>query len=109
MSGRAADNPRRRSAEPAGLSAKGAAIPRVDFDFCDIGREAEATGQLPSLNGVDVGSESLTATLRPSKAFSEHLVETILAFVESLGHNAVLLHSDQEPVLVQLLKAVQSR
>ena len=32
-----------------------------------------------------------------------------MAFVESLGHNVVMLHSDQEPVLVQLLKAVQSR
>ena len=36
-------------------------------------------------------------------AFSEYLVETIL------GHNVVMLHSDQEPVLVQMLKAVQSR
>ena len=32
-----------------------------------------------------------------------------MAFVEALGHNVVMLHSDQEPVLVQLLKAVQSR
>ena len=45
----------------------------------------------------------------PTKAFSEYLVETILAFVEALGHNVVMLHSDQEPVLVQLLHAVQSR
>ena len=36
-------------------------------------------------------------------------METFLAFVEALGHNVVMLHSDQEPVLVQLLKAVQSR
>ena len=36
-------------------------------------------------------------------------METILAFVEALGHSVVMLHSDQEPVLVQLLKAVQSR
>ena len=61
---------------------------------------------IPSLNAVDVGSESLSATLCPTKAY---LVETILAFVEALGHNMVMLHSDQEPVLVQLLKAVQSR
>ena len=45
----------------------------------------------------------------PTKAFSEYLVETIFAFVEALGHNVVMLHSDQEPVLVQLLKVVQSR
>ena len=31
-----------------------------------------------------------------------------MAFVEALGHNVVMLHSDQEPVLVQLLKAAQS-
>ena len=36
-------------------------------------------------------------------------METILVFVEALVHNVVMLHSDQEPVLVQLLKAVQSR
>ena len=30
-------------------------------------------------------------------------------FVEALGHNMVMLHSDQEPMLVQLLKGVQSR
>ena len=36
-------------------------------------------------------------------------MESILTFVEALGHNAVMLQSDQEPVLVQLLKAVQSR
>ena len=64
---------------------------------------------IPSLNTVDVGSESLSATLNPTKAFSEYLVETILAFVEALGQNVVMLHSDQEPVLVRLLKAVQSR
>ena len=45
----------------------------------------------------------------PTKAFSEYLVGTILAFVKALEHNVVMLHSDQECVLVQLLKAVQSR
>ena len=58
----------------------------------------------PSLNAVDGGSESLSATLCPTKGFSEYLEETILASVEALGHNVVMLHSDQEPVLVQLLK-----
>ena len=33
----------------------------------------------------------------------------MLAFVEALGHNVVMLHSDQELVLVQLSRAVQSR
>ena len=60
---------------------------------------------IPSFNAVDVGSESSPATLCPTNAFSEYLVETILAFVEALGHNVVMLHSNQEPVLVQLLRA----
>ena len=47
--------------------------------------------------------------LYSTKAFSEYLAETTLAFVEVLGRNVVMLHSDQEPVLVQLLKTVQSR
>ena len=47
-----------------------------------------------------MSAPSLPATLCSTKAFSE-LVETILAFVEALGHNVVMLHSDQEPVLVQ--------
>ena len=28
-----------------------------------------------------------------------------MTFVETLGHNVVMLHSDREPVLMQLLKA----
>ena len=72
-------------------------------------REEDQVLPILALNAVYVGSESLSATLFPTKAFNEYLVETILAFVEALGHNVVMLHSDQEPVLVQLLKAVQSR
>ena len=49
-----------------------------------IGREDDQVLPIPSLNAVDVGCESLSATLCPSKAFSEYLVETILAFVEAL-------------------------
>ena len=84
-------------------------MPRIEFDFADLGREEDQVLPIPSLNAVDVGSESLSATLCPTKAFGEYLVETILAFVEALGHNVVMLHLDHEPVLVQLLKAVQSR
>ena len=57
-----------------------------------------------SLNAFDDGSESSTATLCSTKAFSEQL-----AFVEVLGHTVMMLHSDQEPMFVQLLKTVQSR
>ena len=83
-------------------------MPRIEFDFADLGREEDQVLPILSFN-ADVGSESLSATLCPTQPFSEYLVETILAFVEPLGHNVVMLHSDQEPVLVQLLKAVQSR
>ena len=84
-------------------------VPRIEFDFADLGREEDQVLPIPSLDAVDVGSESLSATLRPTKPFSEYLVGTILPFVEALRHSVVMLHSDQEPVLVQLLKAVQSR
>ena len=55
------------------------AVPRLEFDFADLGREEDQVLPIPSLNAVDVGSET--------KASSEYLVETILAFVEALGHN----------------------
>ena len=81
------------------------AMPRIEFDFADLGREDDPTMSIPSLNAVDVESESLSATLCPMKAFSEYLVESILTFVEALGRNMVMLHTDQEPVLMQLLEA----
>ena len=85
------------------------AAPRIEVDFAELGRVEDQTLPIPSLNAVDVGSESLSANLCPTKGLSEHLVETILAFVEALGRNVVILHSDQEPVMVQVLWAVQSR
>ena len=82
------------------------AVPRIEFDFADLGREEDQVLPILSLNEVDVGSESLSATLCPTRAF---WWKPSWRFVEALGHNAVMLHSDQELVLVQLLKAVQSR
>ena len=70
------------------------AVLRIEFDFADLGREEDQVLPIPSLNAVDVGSESLSATLCPTKAFGEYLVETILAFVEALGHNVLMLHLD---------------
>ena len=105
IAARAANKPHLRGQHPE----TDEAVPRIEFDFADLGREEDPVLPIPSLNEVNVGSESLSATLCPTKAFSEYLVETILAFVEALGHNVVMLHSDQQPVLVQLLKVVQSR
>ena len=105
IAARAADKQHLRGQQPD----TDEAVPRIEFDFADLGREEDEVLPIPSLNAVDVGSESLSATLCPTKVFNEYLVETILAFVEALGHNAVMLYLDQEPVLVQLLKAVQIR
>ena len=105
IAARAANKPHLREQQPDTEEA----VPRIEFDFADLGREEDQVLPTPSLNAVNVGSESLSATLCPTKAFSEYLLETMLAFVQALGHNVVMLHSDQEPVLVQLLKAVQSR
>ena len=85
------------------------AVSRIEFDSAEPEREEDQTLSTSSLNAFDDGSESSTATLCSTKAFSEHLAETTLAFVEFLGHNVVMLHSDQEPVLVQLSKTVQSK
>ena len=104
IAARAADKPHLRGQQPD----TDEAVPTIEFDFTDLGREEDQVLPIPSLNAVDVGSESLSATPCPTKAFSEYLVETILAFVEAHGHNVVMLHADQEPVLVQLLEAVQS-
>ena len=98
---RAADKPHKRKQQPE----TDEVVPRIEFDFADLGREEDQVLPIPYPDAVDVGSESLTATLCSTKAFSEYLVETILAFVEALVHNVVMLHSDQELVL----KAVQSR
>ena len=64
---------------------------------------------LPSMQSMLVPRVCQQHCVPQKKAFSGYLVETILAFVEALGHGVDMLHSDQEPVLVQLLKAVQSR
>ena len=88
---RAADKPHLRRQQPN----TDEAVPRIEFDFADLRREEDQVLPIPSLNAVDVGSESLSATLCPTKSCSEHLLETILAFVETFGHNVVMLHSDK--------------
>ena len=97
---RAADEPHLREQQPE----TDEAVSRIEFDSAELEREEDQTLSTSSLNAFDDESESSTATLCSMKAFSEQL-----AFVEVLGHNVVMLHSDQEPVLVQLLKTVQNR
>ena len=70
-------------------------------------REQQPEAELEREEDQTLSTSSLT--LCSTKAFSEHLPETTLAFVEVLGHNVMMLHSDPEPVLVQLSKAVQNR
>ena len=82
---------------------------RIAARAADKPHLSEQVFPIPSLNTVDVGSGSLSATLSLTKADSGYRVETIMGFVEALGHNVIMLHSDREPVLVQVLRAVQSR
>ena len=89
IAARAADKPHLRGHQPETDDA----VPRIEFDFAELGREEDQVLPIHSLNAVDVGSESLSATPCPTTAFSEYLVETILAFVEPLGHNMVMLQS----------------
>ena len=39
------------------------AVPRIEFDFADVGREEDLVLPIPSLNAVDVGSELVSNTL----------------------------------------------
>ena len=84
IAARAADKPHLRGQQTEADEP----VPRIECDFAELGREEDQV-PIPSLN--------------------EYLVETILAFVEALGHKVAMLHIDQEPVLVQLLKAVHNR
>ena len=102
---RTADEPHLREQQ----SETDEAVSRVEFDSAEFEREEDQTLSTSSLNAFNDGSESSTATLCSTKAFSEYLTKTTVAFVEVLGHNAMVLHSDQEPVLVQLLKTVPNR
>ena len=102
---RAADEPHLSEQQPE----TDEAVSRIESDPAELEREEDQTLSTSSLNAPDDGSESLTPTLCSTKALSDHLTETTLAFVEVLGHNVVMLRLDQDPVLVQLLKTVQSR
>ena len=81
---------------------------RIDFDLAELAREEGQTLSTSSLTVFDDGSESSTPTFCSTKEFSEYLEETTLAFVD-LGHNAMVSHPNQDPVLMQLLKTVQNR
>ena len=102
---RTADEPHLRKQQPE----TDEAASRIEFDSAELEREEDQTLSTSSLNAFDDGSESSTATLCSTKTFSEYLTETTVAFVEVLGHSVVMLHSDEEAVLVQLLKTVQNR
>ena len=80
------------------------AASRIEFDSTELEQEEYQTLSTSSLNAFDDGSDVSTATLCSTKAFSEYLTKTTVAFVEVLGHDAMVLH-----VLVQLLKTVQNR
>ena len=97
---RAADEPHLREQQPE----TNEAASRVELDSAELEREEDQALSTSSLNAFDDGSESSTAPLCSTKAFSEYLTETTVAFVEVLGHNVAMLHSDQELVLLQLLQ-----
>ena len=61
IAARAADKPHLRRQQPE----TDEAVPRIEFDFAELGREEDQVLPIPSLNAVDVGSESLSATLCP--------------------------------------------
>ena len=96
---RTADEPHLRKQQPETDEAFYGII-----SLAELEREEDQTLSTSSLNAFDDESESSTATSCSTKAFSEQL-----AFVEVLGHNVVMIHSEQERVLVKLLKTLQNR
>ena len=84
---RTADEPHMREQQPV----TDEAASRIEFVFAELEREEDQTLPTSSLNAFDVGSESSTATLCFTKAFSEQV-----ALVEVLGHNVMMLRSDHE-------------
>ena len=97
---RTADEPHLREQQ----AETGEAMSRIEFDFAEFEREEDQTSSTSSPNFLHDRSESSTATLCSTKTFSEYLTKTTVAFVEVLGHDVVLLHTDQEPLVVHLLK-----
>ena len=55
IAARAAEKPHLRGQQPD----TDEAVPRIEFDFADLGREEDQILPTPSLTAVDVGSESL--------------------------------------------------
>ena len=72
---RTADEPHLRKQQPE----TDEAVSRIEFDPAELEREEDQTSSTPSLNAFDDGSESSTATLCSTKAFSEYLTETTVA------------------------------
>ena len=65
------DEPHLREQQPESDEA----VSRIESDPAELEREEDQTLSTSSLNASDDGSESLTATLCSTKAFSEHLTE----------------------------------
>ena len=78
---RTADEPHLREQQPE----TDEAVSRIEFDTVKLEREEDQTSSTSSLNPFDDGSESSTAILCSTEAFSEYLTETTVAFVEVLG------------------------
>ena len=72
---RTADEPHLRKQQPE----TDEAVSRIEFDPAELEREEDQTSSTPSLNVFDDGSESSTATLCSTKAFTEYLTETTVA------------------------------
>ena len=82
---RTADEPHLRKQQPE----TDEAASRIESEPVELEREENRTLTTYSLNAFDDRSESSTATLCSTKAFSEYLTESTVAFVEVLGHNVM--------------------
>ena len=78
------------------------------MDFCLLvgTQESEAT-QHWVLVIADAASGAIHAVYCPSKTATEYMVQVVAKFINGLGYDRVILHTDQEPSIMKQAKEVQ--
>ena len=96
-------------------------IPKLVSDYFFIGRRrptnseerrleeeaAEKEGQTPIIVLKDVSSKAIFAHACPAKGSHDAVVNRIVADLENLGYNRVLVRTDGEPAILALWEAVK--
>ena len=84
-------------------------LPVVQLDFIFMSGEVEGGQQVCILTGVDYQTGWPLAAVLPSKAITPYAIELVLEFLDKLAHEKVVLHSDGEVAMKNLLEAVAKK